>query len=108
MDAVDTGGPPPMSFAIAGPDHGTVVVTIRGELDIANIDELAAAVGPMVDDAPQRLILDVGELRFADSSAIALWVRWSRIVGELQVRGASDLLARVIGAMGLTDSLRLA
>ncbi len=105
MDELDGATPPPMSFAIADVDGG-VAVTIRGELDIGNVDSLAAAVAPIMEREPRRLILEVDELRFADSSAIALWVRWANLVGDLRVRGASPLLARVIEAMGLDNTLR--
>jgi len=97
----------PMDFDIAREGDGSAVVTVRGDLDIATTEQLNAAVTPVIADAPQRLIVDVSALRFADSSAIALWVRWAAQVGELQLRGASPLLARLISSMGLANHLRL-
>jgi anti-sigma B factor antagonist len=88
-------------------DGPTAVVTISGELDIANIEELETAVSPVLAGKPDRLVIDVGALRFADSSAIALWVRWAGTVGEIELRDVSPLLRRVIGSMGLEEKLRL-
>lgn len=45
-------------------------------------------------------------VRFADSSAIAQWVRWSMAVGEFELREPSPLARRVIDAMGLAPNLR--
>jgi anti-anti-sigma factor len=88
-------------------DGPTAVVTISGELDIANVEELEAAVAPVLAGKPERLVIDVGALRFADSSAIALWVRWAAAVGEIELRDVSPLLRRVLGSMGLEQKLRL-
>jgi anti-anti-sigma factor len=98
---------PSMTFAIAEQDAETTVVTIRGELDISNVGELEAAVAPLIDRQVGRLILDVGELAFADSSAIGVWVKWATAVGDLRLRGVSPLLRTVIVTMGLSSRLRL-
>jgi anti-anti-sigma factor len=98
---------PEMTFDIVTNGEGTTV-TLTGELDIANIDRLAAAVAPVIDRHPGRLVVDVAGLRFADSSAIALWVRWSAMVGEIEFRDPSPLLRRVITSMGLEGKFRLA
>ena len=82
-------------------------MTVSGELDVANIDALEAAVAPVIERRLQRLVLDVGELRFADSSAIALWVRWATAVDEVEVRDPSPLLRKVITSMGLGGRLQL-
>lgn len=96
-----------MTFTIGEQDAETTVVTIRGELDISNVDELDGAMAPVIDRRIGRLILDVGELEFADSSAIAVWVRWATAVGELRLRNVSPLLRTVIVTMGLSGRLRL-
>jgi anti-anti-sigma factor len=98
---------PEMTFDIVTNGEGTTV-TLTGELDIANIDRLAAAVAPVIERHPGRLVVDLAGLRFADSSAIALWVRWSAMVGEIEFRDPSPLLRRVITSMGLEGKFRLA
>jgi anti-anti-sigma factor len=98
---------PGMTFDIATPDSTTAVVTIRGELDLGNVDRLAAAAAPVLERKLSRLVVEVGSLRFADSSAIALWLRWASAVGEMELRNASPLLKRVVSTMGLTETLHL-
>jgi anti-sigma B factor antagonist len=107
MDGIASAKGPPMDFDLGREPDGTTVVTVRGDLDIASADRLNAAVAPLIEADGRKLIVDVGALRFADSSAIALWVRWAATVDELQLRGASPLLRRLINAMGLAQHLRL-
>ena len=94
-----------ISFEVAldGDHHATV--TIAGELDMTGIDPLAAKVQNAFDNGVTRLTVDVGGVRFADSSAIALWVRWASVVQEFELRDPPALLRRVILAMGLDDKL---
>ncbi len=82
-------------------------MNVRGELDIATIDRLDEAVRPIIASDPHKLILDIAGVSFADSSAIARLVQWSTAIGELEVRGASQLVRRVVESMGLTETLRL-
>jgi anti-anti-sigma factor len=97
-----------MAFEIATGDGGaTTVVTISGELDVANIERLERAIAPILEPRPPRLVIDVGRLRFADSSAIALWVRWASAVDVLELRHPTPLLRRIISSMGLGEKFGL-
>jgi anti-anti-sigma factor len=107
MERIAEGKGAQMTFNVATGEPRTAVVTVAGELDIANIEPLDAAVAPIIDTRPARLIVDVSGLRFADSSAIALWVRWAAGVGEIELRDPSPLLRRVITSMGLGEKLRV-
>lgn len=98
-------GDAPLSFDVTGEDTDTVTVTIRGELDIAGVEELQRAVEPRLARRPRRLVLELGELSFADSSAIALWVAWSGMIERLELRHVGPLLRRVIETMGLSERL---
>jgi anti-anti-sigma factor len=108
MDDLEASGRPTMTYEVSqDPGGAAAVVTIAGELDMTNVGELEAAVAPIVERQPQRLVVDVSGLRFADSSAIALWVRWANVVEHLEIREPSLLLRRVISRMGLAQRLRI-
>jgi anti-anti-sigma factor len=94
-----------MSFEVLDGDARTVTVRVSGELDITNVEMLGSAVAAAIERDPARLIVDARELRFADSSAIALWVQWSTVVPEIELRDPSPLLRRVVESMGLNDTL---
>jgi hypothetical protein len=55
----------------------------------------------------EKRLSDLRGLRFADSSAIALWVRWSTAVHEIELRDVSPILGRVIDSIGLADTLNV-
>ena len=97
-----------MSFDVDASDDGTVTVTLSGELDMTNVDALAAAVELALEQEPERLIVEVQDLSFADSSAIALWVQWATKVPAIEMRDVRPLLRRVVESMGLTETLNLA
>lgn len=101
------GGVAPMTFELVCSGHGPPVVKVAGELDITSIEKLEQAVQPILDSGPERLVIDASSLRFADSSAIALWVKWSLIVRRLEIRDPPVLLRRVIDSMGLAQTLRV-
>ena len=104
MGAIDDGDGAGMAFDIKTKDGGsTAVVTISGELDVANIERLARAAAPIIETRPEHLVVDVGRLGFADSSAIALWVRWEGAVGQLELRHPAPLLRRILSSMGLDE-----
>ena len=105
MDELKPETEPLGTFDVAVHDSGTAIVTISGELDISNIDALEAAAAPLLEGQPARLIVDVSGLRFADSSAIALWVRWATTADEFKLRNPSPLLRKVITTMGLAGKL---
>ncbi len=109
MAGLDPNSTAEMKFDLAEPDGdgGGLTVTISGELDITNVDALEAAVGSALERHPGRLVIELSGLRFADSSAIALWVRWSTAVHEIELRHVSPILRRVIGSMGLAGTLNV-
>jgi anti-anti-sigma factor len=107
MAGLDANSTAPMSFELVEADDDCVTVTIKGELDISNVDALEAAVGSALERHAGRLIIEMSGLRFADSSAIALWVRWSTAVHEIELRDASPILRRVIDSMGLAATLNV-
>jgi anti-anti-sigma factor len=96
-----------MRVDVSGPDGGTAIVTVIGELDISNVERLEEAVAPVVENKPARLVVDIRDLRFADTSAIAVWMRWAARVERLELRDASPLLRQIITSMGLAGKLQL-
>ena len=84
---------------------GRVVLRLEGELDMANVEELGTAVAATIARATRLLVLDVEQLGFADSSAIALWVIWSQRVPRVEIHNARPMIRRVIEAMGLSPKL---
>ncbi len=105
MDNVDPMPPALATVEVTAAPDRTALVRIGGELDMSSVDRLEAEVGSVLADAPARMVVDVGEVSFADSSAIAMWVRWAGAVPDFELRDPPPLLRRVIRTMGLAGKL---
>jgi len=65
----------PSSFTIDSQLLGdTARLTVVGELDIATVGQLEAAVGAMLARGVSQLIIDLSGLTFIDSSALRLFI----------------------------------
>jgi anti-anti-sigma factor len=107
MDELEPRPSARVELDVAETPDGEVLVTISGELDITAVDALQERVAPLLERGPRRLVVDVSALRFADSSAIALWVRWATVAEHFELRDPPSLLRRVIYGMGLAKKLAL-
>lgn len=94
-----------LRYSISGTGEGGAELMLEGELDLATADRLRDAVEATLATLSGTLVIDASQLRFADSSAIALWVAWSRRVPRLEVHHAQPMIMRVIQAMGLVQEL---
>jgi anti-sigma B factor antagonist len=93
-------------------ENGRLLVTVRGELDLATAPELEALVLPALD-AGGRVLLDLHELDFMDSSGVRVLVaaharadRDGERFAVLRPRGESEV-SRIIDVSGLDSELRL-
>jgi anti-anti-sigma factor len=107
MGELDAGAAPRLTFEIGQDEQGDPMVTLGGDLDISNAAALDLAVEPLIQTSPSRLVVNLGELHFADSSAIALLVRWANLVPQIEIRDPSPLMRRVIERMGLSKRLHM-
>ena len=108
MAELDQQPPAPVTFEVLR-DEGeqSTVLRLGGELDLSNVTTVQEAVDAEIMRNPDRLVIDAGDLTFADSSAIALFVGWASVVDELEIREPPALLRAVIGSMGLAQTLHM-
>jgi anti-anti-sigma factor len=83
------------------------VVTVRGEVDLANAADLEACLRRAIDGSPSSVVLDLEALTFIDSSGLRVLVALSK---EAQSRSATFGLRnvpnhaqRVLDITGLSD-----
>jgi anti-anti-sigma factor len=86
---------------------GDPVIVLNGELDISNADAFREAVERVVEEKPGRLVFDLSQLSFMDSSGIAVMVYAATNVGAIELRHASTIIRRVVEATGLSEILPL-
>lgn len=73
--------------ASSGPD-GSMILRVIGEIDLANVEELKAAVRPCLQ-ASNAVELDLSDLEFIDSSGLGAFVQ---LRSEAQLQGATLVL----------------
>jgi anti-anti-sigma factor len=91
---------------------GATVVSLCGELDLANASTAEAALGACFEDGRGEVIVDMRELEFIDSTGIALLVT---TLGRIDqgatvqfVPSAAPAVSRVLELTGLAERLPLA
>lgn len=87
---------------------GTVVVHLRGEIDLASAPAVEDAVRAELPGTPAPLVFDLTDLRFMDSSGIAVLLRLACDAASVTVRKPNSTVAMVITATGLTEILPVA
>ena len=53
---------------------GACVVTLGGELDLYNAESVRKALLEAVADSPERIVVDLGEVEFIDSTALGVLI----------------------------------
>ena len=105
MDGVGGSSGAVGSAAATFDPNGVLVVTLTGEVDISNVDRLRASIEPALAHAPDVAVFDLAELRFMDSSGIALLLRAAARIPTVRVRNPSPMVRRIIEVTGLTGVL---
>ena len=54
--------------------NGAVVVRLVGELDLYNAPEVRTALLEVCEEQPERLVVDLGEVDFVDSTALGVLI----------------------------------
>ena len=54
--------------------NGSVVVRLGGELDLYNADDVRAALNQALDSDPERVVVDMAEVEFVDSTALGVLI----------------------------------
>jgi anti-sigma B factor antagonist len=77
-------------------DGGAVVVRLAGELDLHNAELVRAALLDSAAEAPERLVVDLAEVEFLDSTALGVLIEAQRKLedGRVFLLAAPGLEAR--------------
>ncbi|MDG4781140.1 STAS domain-containing protein [Micromonospora sp. WMMD961] len=91
-------------------DGGGVWLRLAGELDLSTAPQLTAAIEELTAAGETRLLLDLTDLTFCDSTGMAVFVRGDNQAaadgGWLRLTGANGRVERVLRVTGLADVLR--
>lgn len=105
MASVD-GGAPSARFEPVD-EAGERVLQISGEIDLSNAELLKQAIDTHLAGAPPRLVLDVRDLIFMDSSGLAVVLRAAARVTTVVIRHPRNSIRRLIETTGVTSLLQI-
>ncbi|QXJ22276.1 STAS domain-containing protein [Actinomadura graeca] len=93
-------------------DGSTTVLRLSGELDVATADDLRFHIRAAVEaHAPQRLLLDLSQLGFADSSGLSVLVWAHQLMSDrghqLRLHHPQPQVMRVLHITGLHTRLHI-
>jgi anti-anti-sigma factor len=87
---------------------GSVVVKLAGDLDLYNTEQVRAALASAADGSPERLVVDLAEVDFIDSTALgALIDAHRRLQDGLRVASPQDPVRRALQVSGLDRHLKV-
>lgn len=84
---------------------GASILTVSGQLDISNADELEQAVERTIARRPDGLVFDLSGLEFMDSAGISVIVRAASALDKVSLRNPSPMVRRLIEITGLSEIL---
>jgi anti-sigma B factor antagonist len=86
---------------------GAVVVSLAGELDLYNAEEIRAALAEAIATAPRCVVVDMAEVEFVDSTALGVLVEARSQLGADAFRLAAPQLGtrRALEVSGLDRHL---
>ncbi|WP_328464469.1 STAS domain-containing protein [Actinoplanes sp. NBC_00393] len=89
-------------------EDGTVTVTVLGEIDFSNADEVADGIrDALVDWTPATVLVDLRDASFIDSTGLGALIEGYRAATERDIEFAvvnpSDTFRRVLNVTGLSD-----
>ena len=95
-----------MELSVTTSHHDDVsVVTVEGEVDVHSASQLRQALDQEIADGHVRLVLDLDEVSFLDSTGLGVLVGRLKLVrnasGWLRIVCSSDRILRVFRITGL-------
>jgi anti-sigma B factor antagonist len=80
---------------------GAIVVRLAGELDLYNADTLRAALLDAATELPARMVIDLADVRFIDSTALGVLVETHSRVAALRLAAPALETRRALQISGL-------
>jgi anti-anti-sigma factor len=92
-------------------DAQRIIVRLRGELDVSNLDELRSVFDALLRAGPRPIVVDLSGLIFADCGGMSVLVAMrSRLAGhghDLRVTSPQPIVRRLLTLTGMDTLFRL-
>ena len=95
-------------FEPASDEAGDCVLRVSGEVDMSNVALLHKAIDSLLASEPRRLVLDVRDLTFMDSSGLAVLLQIAgQNVEPVVLRHPRSIIRRLVETTGVTSVLQM-
>ncbi|HEU4425561.1 MAG TPA: STAS domain-containing protein [Pilimelia sp.] len=88
---------------------GVAIIAVAGELDMATAPRLQACITELVDSGQKRLVFDLSELSFCDSTGLSIFVRAKNncddVGGVVRLAAPQRSVRRILEVSGLIEVL---
>jgi len=92
---------------VGGVEHrnGDVVVRLVGEIDLYNAADVGSALGRIASEQPGRIVVDLAEVEFVDSTALGALIQARKELGNgsLVLAAPRAEVRRALEVAGLID-----
>ena len=92
---------------LVGRTDEATTIAISGEIDISNDERVRSAIERCLDPRPNRLVIDLRDLSFMDSSGIAVLLRAASDIDRVELHHATRAVRRIIETTGIDGVLHL-
>jgi len=101
----------PIKIAARSEDSETAVLSLAGEVDVANAGQVRDAALKLIAGGTKHLVVDLTSTDYMDSTALGTLVglhkRLRESGGEVTIAGAQPRVKRLFDITGLTQVFRL-
>ncbi|WP_306214295.1 STAS domain-containing protein [Actinoplanes sp. RD1] len=100
-----------MHVSVIGNPDDSVVVTVRGNLDLDSAPVLDTTLGQVLDRPVPRVVVDLAGVEFCDSTGLSAFVvahnRAQAVGGWVRLASPSEWLHGLLRTVGLADALQV-
>ncbi len=98
-----------MHVSVIGNPDDSVVVTVRGQLDLDTAPVLSTTLDQVLDRDEPRIVVDLSEVEFCDSTGLSAFVaghnQAERSGGWVRLAAPTDWMSRLIETVGLSGRI---
>ena len=98
-----------MHVSVMGYPDDSVVVIVRGQLDLDTAPVLSTTLDQVLDRDVARVVVDLSEVEFCDSTGLSTFVaghnRAERTGGWVRLAAPTAWMARLLDTVGLTGRI---
>ncbi len=98
-----------MHVSVVGNPDGSVVVAVRGNLDVDSATVLTTALDQILDPPAPKVVVDLSGVEFCDSTGLSAFVLGHRRAaasgGWLRLAAPGEFLSQLLDTVGLSSRL---